>query len=227
MDGLIFDLGDVLYDATQWRRWLLHLLGEMGVARDPRQLAESWKGQYLSQAQLGRCSFSDALRSFLLSTGLPHSVVDEVQAASLAQQRLEESDVRLFRGVLPTLRALRAAGVKLAALDNSILTRNELVERLRHLGLHGLFEIVASSRDLGRRKPQPEAYLSVLERLGTTPPRTAFVGHDGGELAGAHSVGIVTIAFNPDPEVRADRVAGRFEELLTLATRPWNTSVAG
>lgn len=29
--GLLFDMGDVLYDATVWRRWLLQLLHKMGL----------------------------------------------------------------------------------------------------------------------------------------------------------------------------------------------------
>jgi len=39
--GLLFDMGDVLYDATMWRPWLLRVPVVAGVLTEPRLRAGS------------------------------------------------------------------------------------------------------------------------------------------------------------------------------------------
>ncbi|MFH1266784.1 MAG: hypothetical protein ABIK89_13735, partial [Planctomycetota bacterium] len=55
-----------------------------------------------------------------------------------------------------------------------------------------------------------------LEAMDLPAERVAFVGHDADELAGATRAGLATIAFNYDPDAKADVFLARFEELLQL-----------
>jgi hypothetical protein len=45
------------------------------------------------------------------------------------------------------------------------------------------------------------------------PDAVAYVGHDSNELAGATAIGMGTVAFNYDPDARAEAFIARFEEL--------------
>jgi HAD superfamily hydrolase (TIGR01509 family) len=119
-------------------------------------------------------------------------------------------------GVKSTLFQLHAAGFQLAVLSDSEHTADVLQSRLEHLGLSGLFAAVVSSIDLGTTKPDPLAYATALREMNLTASETTFVGHDAEELAGAAQAGMTTVAFNFDPEAKADTYLSRFDELLDV-----------
>lgn len=63
---------------------------------------------------------------------------------------------------------------KLALLSNSLSDSPRIA--LRQARLLGYFDVVVCSRDLGVRKPNPRAFLHVLERLGFEAEETVHVG---------------------------------------------------
>lgn len=219
VQGLLFDMGDVLYDATVWRRWLLQLLHRMGLHTHYRSFFKIWDCDFLDDVHCGRREYSEAFQAFLFSAGLSRGQIDEVEAASQARKRTLEESVRPFPGVRATLERLHAAGMTLGVLSDSESTAEELRARLSQLGIGGFFSAIVSSIDLERTKPDSACYLTALGALGLTAAQTAFVGHDAEELAGAKAVGMLTLAFNYEPGVAADRHLSRFEELLSLTDR--------
>ena len=80
----------------------------------------------------------------------------------------------------------------------------------------GLFSTVISSIDVGKTRPDPAAYLTALRAMDLPAGQAAFVGHRAEDLAGAAEVGMMTVAFNFDPEATADAFTGQFDELLDL-----------
>jgi putative hydrolase of the HAD superfamily len=88
---------------------------------------------------------------------------------------------------LETLRALRAHGILLGILSNTHALELRAWDRSP---LAPLFDVVGLSHEIGACKPAPAAYQHVLEALGVSASRTAYVG-DGSsdELAGARGVG--------------------------------------
>src|SRR3981081_3849051 len=52
--GLVFDMDDVLYDATLWRRWLLQLLGRLGLKADYHTFYRTWDAEFLADVHRGR-----------------------------------------------------------------------------------------------------------------------------------------------------------------------------
>lgn len=219
VQGLLFDMGDVLYDATVWRRWLLQLLHRMGLHTQYRPFFKVWDCDFLDDVHCGRREYGEAFQAFLLSAGLSRGQIDEVEAASQARKRQLEDDVRPFPGVRATLERLHGAGMALGVLSDSECTAADLQIRLDRLGIGRFFSGVVSSIDLERTKPDPKCYLTLLSAMNLTADQAAFVGHDAEELAGASAVGIRTLAFNYDPGVVADRCLSRFEELLQLTDR--------
>jgi len=216
VQALMFDMGDVFYDATLWRRWLLQLLSRMGLHTNYRCFYRVWERDFLDPVHRGECELIEAQRAFLRAVGLKRGQIDEVEAASQARRRELETGIRPLPGVRSTLKRLHAAGATLGVLCNAETSADGVSERLSALGLEGLFKAVVSSFDLRRTKPDAECYLATLEAMQQTAAVTAFVGHDGIELAGAAAVGLRTVAFNADAGAVADRAIGPFEELWDL-----------
>ncbi|NLX96501.1 MAG: HAD family hydrolase [Rhodopirellula sp.] len=214
--GLLFDMGDVLHDTTLWRRWLLQLLGRLGLRTNYRSFYHVWDRDFLADVHRGRREFCEAFQAFLLSVGLTPAQIDEVQAACQARRRQWEDTARALPGVKPTLARLQSAGYVLGVLSDSEHPSDALSRQLDRFGIGGFFSTVVSSIDLGETKPHPIGYRTALERMKILPEQAAFVGHDTLELSGATGAGLQTIAFNFDPDAKADVFIARFDELLDV-----------
>jgi HAD superfamily hydrolase (TIGR01509 family) len=229
VEGLLFDMGDVLYDATLWRRWLLQLLARHGVHAHYRSLFTIWEIDFLEEVHRGHREYHEAFHAFLRSMGLSAGLVDEIEAASVARKRELEATTRPLPGVRSTLARLREMRLKLGVLSDSESAALALRAKLETLGLRQGFDAVLSSRDLGEIKPHPCGYRASLAALELPAARVAFVGHDAEELRGAAALGMPTIAFNYQGKVEADVHLERFDELLSvcLAAQPrqsWSTA---
>lgn len=218
--GVLFDTGDVLYDATLWRRWLLQLLTRMGLHTHYRAFYCVWEREYLVEAHCGRGSIWDALREYLRSIGLTAAHVDEILCAGHARYAELVECVRPLPGVAATLAQLSACGFRLGALANSSVSAECLAEKLERLGLGGYLTAVVSSRDLSSAMPNPANYRAAMAALGLAPHESAFVGHDSRELSGARSAGMATIAVNYDFDAPADVHLDRIEALPACLDDP-------
>ncbi|HUY91270.1 MAG TPA: HAD family hydrolase [Pirellulales bacterium] len=219
VQGLLFDMGDVLYDATVWRRWLLQLLHRMGLHAQYRSFFKLWDCDFLDDVHCGRREYGEAFQAFLLAAGLTRGQIDEVEAASQARKRELERGVRPFPGIRGVLHRLHEAGMTLGVLSDSESTAEELQLRLNQLGIGHCFIAVVSSIDLERTKPDPVCYRAAVAAMGLPAESTAFIGHDAEELAGARAVGMRAWAFNFDADAVADRYLVRFDELLQCIDR--------
>jgi HAD superfamily hydrolase (TIGR01509 family) len=225
--GLLFDPGDVLYDASLWRRWLFKLLARLGLRTNYRSFFHLWDHEYLADVYRGKRDFHQALETFLLAAGLSRGQIDEVGMACKSRRCQDEAAARPLAGAKATLRAVRASGTVLGVVGNYEHPAAALAGHLDHLGLGGLFDAVVSSFDLGATLPEPACYHAALAAMGLPPEQVAFVGHDSEELAGAARVGMQTIAFNFDPEAQADVYLVRFDELLELVSTRSTSAAAG
>jgi HAD superfamily hydrolase (TIGR01509 family) len=225
--GVLFDMGNVLYDDTLWRRWVLQLLSHVGLHTNYRSFFRIWDRDYLDDVHRGRREFSEAFQAFLLSAGLSHSQIDEVEAACRARRRQLEDDARPLPGVKTTLERLHQSGLTLGVVSNSEHPAGVLRQRLDQFAVGRLLAAVVSSIDLKRTMPDPACYLTAVRALNLPAARVAFVGHDLEELAGAAAVGMPTIAFNFDADAQADVYLARFEDLLDVIRRQPPFAAAG
>ncbi len=214
--GLLFDLGDVLYDATVWRRWLLQQISRLGLYTHYAAFYRVWDRDFLPAVHRRETTYTEALRKFLRAAGLSTGQIDELVVAARIRRRELEAGVRPLYGVPATLAALKARGFRMGVLANSSRDSATLQRRLVKMGIAAGFEQVISTRDSGHILPEREAYTAACQALGTPSAETAFVGHDSRELAGAREAGLKTIAFNFDRGAEADACLERFEELIGL-----------
>lgn len=221
VSGLLFDTGDVLYDATAWRRWLLKLLSRLGLHTNYCAFFRVWDQEFMADVYRGRREFWEAFRTFLRSAGLSAAQVGEVEV-SCRNRRLEwETTARPLPGVKATLGSLYGAGLRLGAIANSERPASAMVDQLERFGVGGIFSAAVSSIDLAWIMPEAVCYQSALDAMDLRAESVAFVGHDSLELAGAAKVGMQTIAFNYDRDAEADVFLSRFEDLVeVVCSRP-------
>ncbi|MBS0210530.1 MAG: HAD family hydrolase [Planctomycetes bacterium] len=222
--ALLFDLDDVLFDGTIWRRWLVQLLGKIGHQVNYQTFFQPWDQVHLEAVCRRASTFDQAFRSFLSDAGLTSAQVDEVAAAGLSQCRHLQASLRPFPGVRGTLARLKQSGCRLAVVATSPYTANDLCARLRPLGLDRHFDLVASSFDRQRYLLDTDIFRDALHTLQVAPETAAFVGHDSEAIRNARGAGLCGMAFNFDRDVEADVHLRRFDDLYEMvdhsAARP-------
>ncbi len=114
-----------------------------------------------------------------------------IAAGVVAYERTKEGYLVPFPGVIPTLLTLKKR-YDLGVISNGLAVKQW--EKLIGLGIHHLFDVVATSEELGYDKPQKEAFLFAIEKLGLSPEECVMVGDRldtdvlGGNLAGMRTV---------------------------------------
>ncbi|MEU7283512.1 HAD-IA family hydrolase [Streptomyces sp. NPDC045431] len=145
---------------------------------DPEQRRPFDPGEDYARHVDGR-SRADGAAAFLASRGLP---ADAAAVAEVAAEKerlftglLRERHIAAYPGTVRLLRALRAAGVPLAAASASRHAR----EVLARADVIGLFDAVVDGAEAARLglpgKPEPALFLEAARRLGVPPGRCALV----------------------------------------------------
>jgi len=135
------------------------------------------------------------IRAIVASLGAEQPT-DEVLAAALATRRaLYDRWFHPRDGSLETLRGVRERGYPIALIS---MCAPDTPERWRASELAPLVDVAIFSSETGLRKPDPEIYLEVCDRLGVEPGRSLYCG-DGayGELSGATAVGMTAVLIRP------------------------------
>ena len=120
------------------------------------------------------------------------------------------TNFELYEDALPVLEDLRARGLKLGLVSN---TSRDIDAFVAHHGLD--VDAAVASGAHGWVKPHRSIFLTVLERLGVEPTRTAMVGDSPqDDIEGARSLGMR--AFLVDREGRHPDVEGALPDLYAL-----------
>jgi len=189
VEYLLLDLGGVLYGVEYERT-----LRKLGLGKE--ELASLLQEPVLAAYERGEINTEAFLRAW--QAHFPH----------LSEGALREAWNAMLLGPLPQAeKVLQALSVRypIALLSNTNDLHLELVEPQIQPWKSYLVETFFSNR-IGRRKPDPETYLDVLERLGWPPEKTLFVDDSAVNTAGAARAGLKTYQLP----------ANRPEELLQV-----------
>jgi HAD superfamily hydrolase (TIGR01509 family) len=92
---------------------------------------------------------------------------------------------------IPTLEALRSAGVLVGLCSNAPYRVQSLHDQLRHVGIDHLLDAVVFSGEVRWRKPSPRIFAAALDALGASADRAVMVGDSAAyDVEGAHAAGI-------------------------------------
>jgi FMN phosphatase YigB (HAD superfamily) len=213
---VLFDLGGVLYDDSAWRRWLLHLLGHMGLHTQYTPFFRVWDRDYAHDVAWGDTSDWEAMRLFLLSAGLSPGQVDEVAAAGRSRIRDFELNIRPYPRVRETLQLLAVRGCDLGILSSAPLTADQMANKLARLRLSAPFRTVRSAGDWPRPTPPQQWLRAILDSEELPAACVAYVGRLKEPLEAARDVGLHTIAYNPEPDASAPTRLEQFDQLPAL-----------
>jgi phosphoglycolate phosphatase-like HAD superfamily hydrolase len=226
IDGLLFEPANVFYDDTLWRRWLLKLLGRVGVHTHYECFFRLWECQCAGDVYMGVRTFDDAMREFLHSIGLCRGMVEELLMGCRARRQADDPP-RALPGVIDTLARLSRRGAILAAAANSPCTGDELRNRLTAMGISARLDAVVTSRELGCTLCEPRALETIARAMRLPAHRVAMVSSHAPQLAAAAATGMKTIAINAGPDTLADRGLPCIADLLTILPVPLALASAG
>lgn len=131
----------------------------------------------------------------------------------------ERRMLRLFPDAVPTLEALRGAGIKTGLVSNRQFARSPA----EYLGIAEMFDVIIGLEDVTHAKPDPEPLLAALSRLGVEPARAVYVGDTDIDMktasaAGVRGIGVTTGNFSAAQHEAAGawRVCGSLAEAAEI-----------
>jgi HAD superfamily hydrolase (TIGR01549 family) len=116
------------------------------------------------------------------------------------------STVEAFPGVVDSMRALHARGIRLALASSS--NPDEVEYYVGLLGVEDLLEGTTSKEDAQFSKPSPEIFQAALDTVKSDPAFTFAVGDTPYDILAAHRIALPVVAV---------RCGGFAEELLAKA----------
>src|SRR5205823_6091304 len=127
------------------------------------------------------------------------------------------NDFVLYDGVIEMVQTVRRRGFKLGIVTDSVTPTAETLRCLAEQGLDSPWDAFANSMEVGACKPDPRLYQAALTQSGVAPAEAVFVGHEQGELDGAHALGMTTVAVLHKAAVQGDFIIQRVTDLPALA----------
>lgn len=215
--GVLYDLGDIFFEAHYWRKWNYTRLKTNGLFEGSFVEFYDLYENFLEDVYNGRIKYNQALHNFLRS--LKVSNLDNFFEESLNQKRLYEETRKLYTGVRTTLTLLKKRNIK-----NIVITDNELAEQeirvkiLEKFKINHLIDKVVTSIEMGVKKPNPEIFVKTLKILDLKKDDVIFVAHDQDEINGAMKIGIKVVEYNNylrQPNC-ADIKINKFSEIIGL-----------
>lgn len=163
---------------------------EPGQLRDAirREGAKFWA----DEAAVGHWRLDlDGARAIVIRNALEAEGFDSSRAVELSAEyaRLHRENLQTFSDALPTLEALRSAGLKLGLLTNG--PRALQRDKIDRFDIERYFDVILIEGEFGHGKPRPEVFNHALRTVGVTPGQAWHIGDNlYADIAGAQSVGI-------------------------------------
>jgi len=189
----------------------------------PRYLETNWAvWAHEELSPVDRADGFDVWRDTWVRTlaSLGHNDADIANLAWQLYLDYRHRDYKLYGDALTTLEALRPH-YKLAVITNGPVTTQR--DKLRHLKLETLFNVVTISGEAGVKKPDGAIFEQTLRALGVSADEALYVGDSlPVDVAGALDVGMTAVWLNRkgaprkegDPE--ANQEIASLEELAGL-----------
>ena len=118
--------------------------------------------------------------------------VDELVRVYREHNDPQYSEIACFAGVVHVLEQLRAGGRRLGVVTAK---RRPAVDRaFTGAGIGELFDVVVTSEDTERHKPDAEPVLKALELLDARPSDAAYVGDSPFDVAAARAAHVFSVA---------------------------------
>ena len=169
-------------------------------------LQDLWASTNAVLRELGKPERTiDEIRSFVgngaanqLRRAMPAGSSDEAVADALSRYQTYyaahcRDHTRPYDGIVPALRALAAAGKRLAVVSNK---PDRAVKLLSAAHFGELMGVAIGETPERRRKPAPDTVLAALDALGAAKDGAVYVGDSEVDVATARNAGLPLIAVS-------------------------------
>lgn len=176
-------------------------------------------GIYLTEAELHKSiavKSIDFLSWLQESKGLKLDVEPIIQEKRALALRLVEANLTAMPGSIELMNFLNKAGLRQAIASNA--NRKAIEDVLEKLNARGFFEVIVSSGDTSKGKPDPEPYLLALKKLDA-PAEACFAiedspkGIQSAKAAGLKCFGLKTQYFTEAELGEADFIVENLNEI--------------
>ena len=201
-----------LYDTLAWTQWptmRAELEDRFGIGEADLLRAFTTTRQARSIGAYGTAEGD--LAAVLEAAGIP---ADGELVHELNETRMKafaENSVHLWEDSLPTLRELRARGLRTAIVSNCDHSTRPIVDEL---GLEREADAVVLSFEVGVAKPDPAIYQAALDALAARPEEAVFVDDQAAYCEGAEAIGIRSFLILRDDADRPEGISAPGDRLV-------------
>ncbi len=196
---VLLDVGDTMVRPDpSWRDIYATVFAGHSIAATAEQFESAFREAWREWEHEGPFEASEEA-SFQRLMALDRLVFDRLGYPDLPESFFRDVDLAfrrrsafyVFPDVIPALRAMRAAGLRLAVVSNWGWAAPELLQNLE-LAQH--FEVLSISARVGYQKPHPAIFEHALELLGVDASQAIHVGDDPrADVLGARRAGIEAV----------------------------------
>ena len=174
MHYIIFDVDGTLIDsAPVYLPALGQALNDHGYTPSPEQI----------QTAFGMTGWQG-----LAYCGVPENEFDAVMHSWEQEAYRHLERVKVYDGIVDTLRALKEGGNKLGIATSR--NRSQYTHGVKPLGLSDFFDAVVCSDDVADPKPAPDELFECLQRMGGTIEQAIFIGDSAYDMQCARSASV-------------------------------------
>ena len=201
--AVLFDMDGVLIDAKDWHYEAMNkALSLFGYTIERYEHLTSYDG----------LPTSVKLEKLSVEKGLPrslHKFINEMK------QRYTMTEIHnKCRPVFIheyTLSRLKSEGYKIAVCSNSI--RKTIETMMDYAGLSSYLDLIMSNEDVKKSKPNPEIYLTAMERFGLKPEECLICEDNENGIKAAESSGGNLLKIKTTADVNYTNIIKRIKEL--------------
>lgn len=201
--AVLFDMDGVLIDAREWHYEAMNkALALFGFTIERYEHLTAYDG----------LPTSVKLEKLSVEKGLPrslHKFINEMK------QRYTMTEIHnKCRPVFEheyALSRLKNEGYKIAVCSNSI--RNSIVTMMDYAALSPYIDLIMSNEDVKRAKPDPEIYLSAMERLGVKAEECLICEDNENGIKAAESSGGNLLKIRNVADVNYTNICSRICEI--------------
>ena len=192
--GLLISAEEILYDATDWWRWVVKLLGKIGLHVRYDSIYGVWRRDYLDAVNRHEIEYWPAFCQFLRAAGCSKGQISELIGSVIPRRQQFEAGIRSVPEVGAILNRLRNMGIRLSVVSCSPVSSDDILRRLEQVGLGTRFDQVVTAWDMETAASDPLLYRSVAARWNFRPQDLCMMGIDPVEIEAAEVAGMTTIS---------------------------------
>jgi len=128
----------------------------------------------------------------------------------------ELNEIPIMPGIIDLLEKLRTKNYPLAVASSSFPEIIHII--LEKAGLSNYFQVIVSSQEAGKSKPEPDIFLLAAKLLGVNPVDCLVVEDSANGINAAHAAEMSCVAYqgpgvNPQSQKEADAIVKSYEQL--------------